>query len=197
MRSKWNSSRTWFPALLTLAAMAILLSSPGSRAEYADADLALFKLAPKARHTPGDALARVLAAPEVALSAGLRPGKPGDLVLFVHTAAKGLETPMQDNTFKEYAGSAVAEQWMPDTTVVTEKEHLARLSLQFRLMAKSHSTLPEMIAKVEKEQPGKVIHIRPDLVGDKPQFLVILVKSDKTVRLLNYDLLSGEEVKRP
>ena len=51
---------------------------------------------------------------------------------------------------------------------------VARLSLQLRLMAKSRLTLPEMIAKVEKEQAGKVIHIRPDLVGDKPQFFVIL-----------------------
>jgi len=182
------------PALLVLGAIQSARECP---AEYADADLALFKLAPKAKHTPGDAIRQVLAAPEVALSAGLKPGKPGDLVLFVHTAAKGLETPAQDNTFKEYAGSAVAEEWTPEPTIVTEKEHLSRLSLQFRLMAKSRFTLPEMIAKLEKEQAGKVIHIRPDLVGDKPQFFVILLKSDKTVRLLNYDLLSGEEVKRP
>jgi hypothetical protein len=192
MTSKGNSLWIMLPALLVLGAIQSARESP---AEYADADLALFKLAPKAKHTPSEGVARVLAAPEVALSAGLRPGKPGDLVLFVHTASKGLETPAQDNTFKEYAGSAVADQWTPEATVVTEKEHLARLSLQLRLMAKSHSTLPELIAKVEKEQTGKVIHIRPDLVGDKPQFLVILLKSDKSVRLLNYDLLSGEEVK--
>jgi hypothetical protein len=84
-------SKQWFfviavACLVGLAAAPRVLRAAG----YADEDMVLFKLAPKARHAPAAAIPQVVRPPEVAISAGLRGEKAVELVLFVHTAAKGL-----------------------------------------------------------------------------------------------------------
>src|SRR5215218_8316549 len=161
-------------------------------AGYADEDMVLFKLAPKARHTPAAAIPQVVRPPEVAISAGLRGEKGGELLLFVHTAAKGLETVPEANVFKEYAGTALNEAWEPREAEKRDKEHVALFSEQLRLMARTRFTLADIVTKAEKEQDGKVLHVRPGTLGERPLFFVQLMTGDKKIRMVHYDLIAGD-----
>lgn len=173
-------------------ATGIALARPGDEdeADYT----ALLKELPKAKHTLAEGIREAATkAPAVAISAKFELGDDRKLSLSVYTAGKGLDGDAEDNTLQEVAGSPEGEKWTTETEVFKDVEHVARSSQQLTLMALAPSSLLDVIAKAEKDHPGTVLSVKPELEGRKARFEVVIASGGKAEEY-EYDLMTGNAI---
>ncbi len=185
--------RTPILALLGVGVLAtgIAMAGPGEEEEDYTA---LLKELPKAKHTLADGIRQAATkAPAVAISAKFELDDNKKLSLSVYTAGKGLIDDAEENVLAEVAGSPEGEKWATETEVFKDVEHVARSSQQVTLMALAPSSLLDVIAKAEKDHPGTVISVKPELEGRKARFEVLVAAGGKAEEF-EYDLLTGAAI---
>jgi len=186
--------RSWIMALLGVGVLAtgIATARPGEEEEEDYA--ALLKALPGAKHSLADGIRQAAAkSPAVAISAKFEMDDNGKLSLSVYTAGKGLEGDAEENVLSEIAGGPGGEKWTPETEVFKDVPHVARSSQQLTLMALSTSSLLDVIAKAEKDHPGTVFSVKPELEGRKARFDVLIAAGGKAQEF-EYDLMTGNAV---
>lgn len=187
-------SRKFASLALGTFAAAALCAAPLFAADYKPADnAALVKLLPSAKHTLAEVIGVATKGGETAIEAKLE-AEDGKLMIGVYTSVKGLGVDAEADTFKEYAGIATEAAWKAEVETFADAEHIARSAQYHALLAQTKHTLLEMIAKAEKDRPGKAFEAKAVLEGRKPMFSVLVAHDGTSSRLL-YDLVTGAAVK--
>jgi len=177
--------------LLASSAQVVLSQAPNYQSkEYMD----LAKALPTAKHTLAEAITEVTQmskGTEATIEAKFELHE-GTLMLGVYTAAKGLGTAAEANSFKEYNGDAVAPTWKPATEVFTDLEHIARSAQYHTLLTMTKQTIPDMIQKASA--PGVTVFSVKEMVRDgKPVFEVLTLQGGG-VKPSYYDLVTGNAI---
>jgi len=79
--------------------------------------------------------------------------------------------------------------------VFKDPEHVKRAAEQLTLMTLSQMPLLDVIAKAQKQSPGRVFSITPLVVGHQPKFTVLVADKGRVITLA-YDLW-GNIVRAP
>lgn len=108
----------------------------------------------------------------------------GKLSLSVYTAEKGLSIGAEQNVLQELSGSPEADKWAPKVEVFKDVPHVARSSEQLTLMALGKSSLADVIARVQKKQPGTVFSVTPVMRNHKPAAEVLVGDKGKVKKLI-------------
>lgn len=133
-------------------------------------------------------------APEAAISAKFELDDKGELSLSVYVAEKGLNVDAEHNVLEELSGSPTSEKWTAETEVFKDVEHVARSAEQLTIVALSKMPLVDIIAKAQKDQPGTVYSVTPNMRDRKAVFVVLVADKGKSVELA-YDAMTGDAVK--
>jgi hypothetical protein len=139
-------------------------------------------------HTLTEGIDQVATGSEVPIEAKFEV-EDGALQLSVYTAAMGLETMPEENSFKEYKGPATAAAWTPETETFEDFEHIARSASYQTLLAMTDVTIPQII-ETASEGNATVISVKPKVIDGKPVFEVFSVRNGEVVEA-HYDLMSG------
>jgi hypothetical protein len=139
-------------------------------------------------HSLTEGIAQVATGTEVPIEAKFEV-EDGALQLSVYTAAMGLTTMPEENSFKEYKAPATAAAWTPETEVFEDFEHIARSASYQTLLAMTDVTIPQII-ETASEGNATVISVKPKVIDGKPVFEVFSVRDGSVVEA-HYDLMSG------
>jgi hypothetical protein len=142
-------------------------------------------------HTLAEGIEQVAIGTEVPIEAKFEV-EDGALQLSVYTAAMGLETMPEDNSFKEYKGPATQVAWAPETEVFEDFEHIARSAAYQALMSMTDVTIPQII-EVASEGGATVISVKPKVIDGAPVFEVFSVRNGEVVEA-HYSLTDGAPV---
>jgi len=108
----------------------------------------------------------------------------GKLSLSVYTAEKGLSVPAEENVLEELSGSPEGAKWEPKVEVFKDVPHVARSAEQLALMAVGHTSLADLIARVQKAQGGTVFSVKPVIKDHKPVAEVLVANKGKVTKVL-------------
>ncbi|MFO1185920.1 MAG: hypothetical protein U1E56_14220 [Bauldia sp.] len=174
-------------AVLGLGSAALAQVSNPQAPEYA----ALAKALPNAKHTLAEAIAAETKGGEVVIEAKFEMDK-GKLMLGVYTSAKGLGTPAEQNSFKEYNGEATGAKWTPKTEVFKDLEHIARSAQYHTLLSQTKLSIADIVRKASTGTVT-VVSVKEIVRNGKPVFEVVSIDGG-AAKATYYDIVSGEAV---
>ena len=172
----------------TLAVGVLAIAFAGFRTASGEEDPKLLAALSKSKVTLAQGIEQA-AAKEAVLSAKFEL-EDGKLSLSVYTVEKGLGTDAEHNVLKELAGSPESDKWHPETEVFKDIPHVSRASQQLAIVAMSPVTLLDIIKKAEKDHPGTVYSVIPEMKDRKAVYVVKIASDGKSIEL-HYDALTG------
>jgi hypothetical protein len=180
-------------AWLTLAMAAMVVSSSFAveQAKLSGGnEEKLFQLLSGQKLTMLDGIKKVLGtSTEVPLAARFALDDKGELVLRILVCEKGFASDVDQAGLKLYTTHLDAAEWKPETRGVNP-EHLMRASECWTLMAVSHDSLFDILARAEKDNPGIIYAIGPGIRDGRPEFILSVDSGGKKAEA-RYDLTEG------
>lgn len=152
---------------------------------------ALAKELPNAKHSLAEAVTTATKGSEVVIEAKFELDK-GKLMVGVYTSAKGLATPAEDNSFKEYNGDATAAAWTPETEVFDDLKHIARSAQYHTLLSQTKLSIADMIKRASTAGVT-VFSVKEIVRNGKPVFEVLSLQGG-AVKAAFYDLVTGDVI---
>jgi hypothetical protein len=107
----------------------------------------------------------------------------GKLSLSVYTAEKGLSVPAEENALEELSGSPEGK-WEPKVEVFKDVPHVARSAEQLAIVAIGHTSVADLIARVQEAQGGTVFSVKPVIKDHKPMAEVLVANKGKVTKVL-------------
>jgi len=164
-----------------------------AQAPAADAG-ALAEAVARSGFTLAGAIEHVTRGPDEVPLAGGFALDGGVLTLSVTTSFNGLEGPVGEAEFREYAGDATQPMWTSAVEIYADFADVARAAEERALLALTEETLAETVARAE--ELGTVVSARPVVVDGKAVFEVITAR-EGALTTTTYDLLAGEDTAAP
>ena len=182
-----KKTKTMLSLALTVGLATFASNYPALSAEQSDQ--ALLQAIGNAKIGLQQGIAQVAKGTEVPTEAKFEM-EDGKLMLSIYTSAKGFDTAAEDNSFNEYSGEASAP-WAPGKEVFADAAHIARSAQYHTLLSMTKITIPAINQKASPE--GTVFSVKEKVRNGKPVFEVMTARGN-TVKVISYDLVSGESV---
>ncbi len=169
-------------AILVATMSGLIAAMPVVSAEDSKDTKALLEALGKSKHTLIDGVRQAAKGGAVPISAKFEL-EDGKLSLSVYTAEKGLAVAPEKNVLQELSGGPEQDKWTPTVEVFKDVPHVARSSQQLTLMALGKTSLADIIARVQKTQPGTVFSVTPVIRNHKPAAEVLVSDQGKVKKV--------------
>ena len=182
----WEKIRVIFLVVgvvaLSMGTLGVKMAIAEDADEYKASD-DLLKVIPSSKHSLDEGIKQATQGAETPISAKFEMDD-GKLSLSVYT----VDT--KTNTFKEVAGAPDAPTWTPSSEVIKGGEDLETAQNQWKVLSASKLSLLDFIAKAQKDLPGTILSVMPEIEDGKNVCEVRVVNQGKVTEI-HYDVVSG------
>jgi len=185
----WSKIRVIFMLVgmitLSIGALGFKVAAAEDADEYKASD-DLLKVLPFSKHSLDEGIKQATQGTEVPISAKFEMDE-GKLSLSVYA----VDT--KSNVFKEVSGVSDTQAWTPSSEVIKGGEDLEAAQNQWKVLSASKFSLLDFIAKAQKDLPGTILSVMPEIEGGKNLCGVRIVNQGKVTEI-HYDVISGMKV---